>query len=120
MIAQAPAWVQDLGTWGLALAGVAALGGIVARALRHVIRDEVPRAMQQAVPEVTRALVRDEVERGLEPHAAALREEVRAMRADLQPNGGSSFRDYVQREIAELKDGQAQIAQQVEALREVE
>lgn len=117
MYVTAPTVVQDAGTWGLALAAVLAVGGLLARGLRHVIRDEVPNAMQQAVPEVTRALVRDEVGRAVEPFAAKLHEEIRKTREQMQPNGGSSFRDYVQREIEALRDGQDEIARQVEALR---
>jgi len=97
VIATAPTVIQDIGTWGLAVAALAAIGGIMARALRHVIHDEVPRAMQQAVPEVTRALVHDEVDRALEPFAAQLHEEIRKTREEMKPNGGSTFRDEVDR-----------------------
>ncbi len=120
MLARAPSVVQDAGSWGLAIAAVAALAGFAARGLRHVIRDEVPKAMEQAIPEVTRALVRDEVDRVVEPFAAQLHEEIRKTREEMRPNGGSTFRDELDRRFDEVDRRFNMVGQTLEDMQEGE
>lgn len=99
MIAEAPSWVQDSGAWALFFGGLATAAGFAAWLVRLVIRDEVPKAMANSMPDVTRAMVREEVEAAVEPHAAMLRQE-------LQPNGGSSMVDMLNVRLDRLESGQ--------------
>jgi len=121
--ASIPPWLADLGAGSGALAATIGLVVIVAgligrafrrgaRALREVIHAEVPAAMAAAAPAVTRDLVRKEVADAIEPHAAELRGELRSLAAQMQPNGGESLRDQidkVNRRVSSLEAGQRKI-----------
>lgn len=119
MTADIPPLLADLGAGAGALAAVIALlvliTGIIARGthraaklLRETVREEIPLAIA-AAPEMTRELVREEVERALEPHAAQLRSELRHVREEMQPNGGSSMVDRFNRRIDSIEAGQRKI-----------
>lgn len=123
MPASIPSWLADLGAGSGAIAAVIGLLLLVvgligrafrrgARVLRDVIHDELPAAMADSAPAVTRDLVRREVADAIEPHAAELRGELRALVAQMQPNGGESLRDQidkVNRRVSSLEAGQRKI-----------
>lgn len=92
----------EIGAWCGAILAIGAVAALASRAIRHVIRDEMPSAMAAAIPDVTRQMVREEVERAVEPAAALLR-------AELKPNGGSSFADEVDRRFTALEQGQTEL-----------
>lgn len=103
MFADTPTLVSDITVWaGAAVAVLAAAAGIgrvvhnarqrTIEAMRHVIREEVPAAVVDTFPDVTRAMIREEVSHVTEPMFAGLR-------AELKPNGGSSFSDLINRRL---------------------
>jgi len=102
MVGVVPGWVIDLTALCGAVLALAAVGALAARGLKHVIRDEVPKALEEATPAVTRTLVRDEVTRALEPLAAE-------MRAEFRPNAGSSFWDRLAVRLDTLERNQAEL-----------
>lgn len=118
MPAQVPALVTDIAQWCLAVAAVLAAGSGVSklffRQFRKVLREEVPAAVAETFPDVTRAMIREEVEHVTEPMFAGLR-------AELKPNGGSSFSDIVNRRLDAqderlkgLEDGQQGICDRLD------
>lgn len=118
MLAEVPWVVSDVAQWCLAIAAVGTvLGGaskLFLRSFRRVIREEVPQAVAETFPDVTRAMIREEVSHVTEPMFAGLR-------AELKPNGGSSFSDLVNKRLdaqdARLKgleDGQQQIVDRMD------
>ena len=119
MTADIPPLLADLGAGAGAIAAVIALlvliTGIIARGthraaklLRETVREEIPLAMA-AAPEMTRELVRGEVDRAIEPHAAQLRSELRQVREQMQPNGGSSMLDRLTARMDSIEAGQRKI-----------
>lgn len=107
-----PPLLADLGAGAGALAAIIGLiilvYGVINRGfhrgsnmLREVIREET------LTPAQTRELVRTEVDRALEPHAAQLRTELRTIVAEMRPNGGSSLRDQVDRLTGEMRSVQS-------------
>lgn len=124
MPAAIPPLLADLGAGAAALTAVVGLfllvGGLIARAARRaeqafhdktmeIIEIGVPAAIEKALPQVTREAIREEVDRALEPHAAQLRAELRQVRAEMKPNGGSSFSDQLNARIDSLERGQRKI-----------
>jgi len=124
VLAAIPPFLADLGAGAAALTAVLGLalliGGIITRSLRRAakalheatvatIREEIPTSVASAMPQVTRELVRYEVDRAIEPHAAQLRSELRQVREQMQPNGGSSFSDRLNARIDSLEKGQRKI-----------
>ena len=119
-----PPLLADAGAAAGALAaiiGFLALSiGLIVRAVRRgeqafydktmeVIETAVPAAIEKALPQVTRDMVREEVDRAIEPHAAQLRAEIRQVRAEMEPNGGSSMFDRVSARLASVEAGQRKI-----------
>lgn len=96
MLAEAPSLVTDVAAWAaaaLTLLGLfSAAGAMLVRAMRRVIREEVPPAVAETFPDVTRAMIREEVTHVTEPMFAGLRQE-------LKPNGGSSFSDLINKRL---------------------
>lgn len=122
-MAAIPPLLADLGAAAGALAAIiglcALVVGIVARSWRRAatalheqmvdtIKAEVPAAVT-ALPDVTRDVVREEVDRAIEPHAAQLRAEIRQVRAEMKPNGGSSMFDRVSARLDSVEAGQRKI-----------
>ena len=114
MTAAIPPLLADLGAGAGALAAIIGLFvlvyGVINRGfhrgsnlLREVIREET------LTPAQTRELVRGEVDRAFEPHAAQLRDELRSVRAEMKPNGGSSFSDQMNARMDSLERGQRKI-----------
>lgn len=130
MLADIPPWLADLGAGAGAIAAILGLlllvVGIITRTFRHgaqafheatvaTIREEIPTAVAAAMPQVTRELVRGEVDRAIEPHAAQLRSELRHVREQMQPNGGSSFSDRLNARMDSLERGQRKIFAHLDA-----
>lgn len=122
-MAAIPPLLADLGAAAGALAAIiglcALVVGIVARSWRRAatalheqmvdtIKAEVPAAVA-ALPYVTRDVVREEVDRAIETHAAQLRAEIRQVRAEMKPNGGSSMFDRVSARLDSVEAGQRKI-----------
>lgn len=107
-VAVVPGLVTDVAAVCAAVLAVAAVAALAGRGLRHVIRDEIPKALAEAAPIATRTMVRDEVTRALEPFAAELR-------AELRPNGGSSFSDRLNVRLDTLEENQAELLEIVTA-----
>lgn len=114
MTADIPPLLADLGAGAGDIAAVIALlaliAGIISRGfhrgsnlLRDVIREET------LTPAATRDLVREEVDRAVEPHAAQFRSELRAIREQMQPNGGSSMLDRLIARMDSLEKSQRKI-----------
>lgn len=119
-----PPLLEDAGAAAGALAaiiGFLALSiGLIVRAVRRgeqafydktmeVIETAVPAAIEKALPQVTRDMVREEVDRALEPHAAQLRAELLQVRAEMKPNGGSSMLDRLTARMDSIEAGQRKI-----------
>lgn len=115
-----PPLLADLGAGAAAITAVLGLAllvvGLVVRGARRaeqafhdktmeVIETGIPAAMER----FTRDVVREEVDRAIEPHAAQLREEIRQVRAEMKPNGGSSMVDRFNARIDQIEAGQRKI-----------
>lgn len=110
MLAKTPDIVTDVAAWaGAALTLIAlasAIGAMFVRTMRRVIREEVPQAVGESFPDVTRAMIREEVEHVTEPMFAGLR-------AELKPNGGSSFSDLVNKRLTAQDEKLQELADQL-------
>lgn len=119
-----PPLLADAGAAAGALAaiiGFLALSiGLIVRAARRaerafhdrtieIIDTRIPVAMEKASPEATRAVVREEVDRAIEPHVAQLRDELRQVVAEMKPNGGSSMLDRLTARMDSIEAGQRKI-----------
>ena len=119
-----PPLLADAGAAAGALAaiiGFLALSiGLIVRAVRRgeqafhdktmeVIETAVPAAIEKALPQVTRDMVSEEVDRAVEPHAAQLRAELRQVVAEMKPNGGSSMLDRLTARMDSIEAGQRKI-----------
>lgn len=115
MLAQVPPLVTDAAAWAGAAVVFLTLAGLIGRwftrEVRRAVRDEVPPAVEMAFPDVTRALIREEVEHVIEPRFSQLR-------AELKPNGGSSFSDRMNARMDTLEEGQAKMAEQLREMQQ--
>lgn len=103
MFSEVPTLVRDVGVIAAAvvstIAAFTAVAALGVKGLRFVINQEVPRAVEKAVPEVTQEQMREAALHAIEPYAALLHAELSGVRAEMRPNGGSSMFDVVNRRI---------------------
>lgn len=108
MFAEVPAVVRDLAVWSAALVSMigafSAVAAIVIRWMRRVVAEEVPAAVERAIPQITQEQMREAAEHAVEPAAAALHIEMRRMLAEFRPNGGSSLYDRVTSRIDGIEE----------------
>lgn len=119
-MAAIPTWLADLGAGAGALAAIIGLAVLVvglavrgARRAEQAFHDKTMEVIETGIPAAmerfTRDVVREEVDRAIEPHTAQLRAEIRQVRAEMKPNGGSSMVDRFNARIDQIEAGQRKI-----------